>query len=152
MILEWIYENCKNPQDIVVNDRWGKGLRGQVGDYTTTEYDKLGNSSGKGMRKERPFEECRGIGHSFAFNRAENYDIYSSRTECIQKLIDLVSKGGNLLLDIGPDDDGTIPLIMVDRLLAMGRWLDGALGLRHGALARHRDGWGLLAPDRRASL
>ncbi len=137
-ILEWIYENCKNPQDIVVNDRWGKGLRGQVGDYTTTEYGNLGNSSGKGMRKERPFEECRGIGHSFAFNRAENYEIYSSRTECIQMLIDLVSKGGNLLLDIGPDDDGTIPLIMVDRLLAMGRWLDvngeSIYGTTRGAL------------------
>ncbi len=123
-ILEWIYENAANPDSIVVNDRWGQGLRGQVGDYSTTEYGNLGNSSGKGMRLQRPFEECRGIGHSFAFNRAENYDIYSSRTECIQMLIDLVSKGGNLLLDIGPDDDGTIPLIMVDRLLAMGRWLD----------------------------
>ena len=137
-ILEWIYENSKNPDEIVVNDRWGKGLRGQVGDYTTTEYDNLGNSSGKGMRKERPFEECRGIGHSFAFNRVENYYIYSSRTECIQKLIDLVSRGGCLLLDIGPDDDGTIPLIMVDRLLAIGRWLDvhgeSIYGTTRGAL------------------
>ncbi|MEC9476755.1 MAG: alpha-L-fucosidase [Planctomycetota bacterium] len=139
-ILEWIYENAANPDDIVVNDRWGKGLRGQVGDYSTTEYGNLGNSSGKGMRKQRPFEECRGIGHSFAFNRAENYDIYSSRTECIQMLIDLVSKGGNLLLDIGPDDDGTIPLIMVDRLLAMGRWLDvngeAIYGTTRGALQK----------------
>ena len=139
-ILEWIYENAENPEDIVVNDRWGKGLRGQVGDYSTTEYGNLGNSSGKGMRKQRPFEECRGIGHSFAFNRAENYDIYSSRTECIQMLIDLVSKGGNLLLDIGPDDDGTIPLIMVDRLLAMGRWLDvngeAIYGTTRGALQK----------------
>ncbi|OUU24470.1 MAG: hypothetical protein CBC13_03470 [Planctomycetia bacterium TMED53] len=123
-ILEWIYENASNPDEIAVNDRWGKGLRGQVGDYSTTEYGNLGNSSGKGMNKVRPFEECRGIGHSFAFNRAENYEIYASRTKSIRTLIDLVSKGGNLLLDIGPDDDGTIPLIMVDRLLAIGRWLD----------------------------
>ena len=122
-ILEWIYENASNPE-IVVNDRWGKGLRGQVGDYTTTEYGSLGNSSGLGMRKERPFEECRGIGHSFAFNRAEGYDIYASRTRCIHMLIDLVSKGGSLLLDIGPTADGRIPLIMVDRLLAMGDWLE----------------------------
>ena len=122
-ILEWVYENASNP-DIVVNDRWGKGLRGQVGDYTTTEYGSLGNSSGKGMRKERPFEECRGVGHSFAFNRAEGYDIYSSRTECVHMLIDLVSKGGVLLLDIGPTADGRIPLIMVDRLLAIGEWLE----------------------------
>ncbi|MBQ72558.1 MAG: alpha-L-fucosidase, partial [Planctomycetaceae bacterium] len=122
--LEWIYENAANPDEIVVNDRWGRGLRGQVGDYTTTEYDNLGNSGGKEMRKHRPFEECRGIGHSFAFNRAENYDIYDSRTACVQRLIDLVSRGGVLLLDIGPTADGRIPLIMVDRLLAIGDWLE----------------------------
>ena len=123
-ILEWIYENAANPEEIVVNDRWGRGLRGQVGDYTTTEYDNLGNSGGREMRKHRPFEECRGIGHSFAFNRAENYDIYDSRTGCVQRLIDLVSRGGVLLLDIGPTADGRIPLIMVDRLLAIGDWLE----------------------------
>jgi alpha-L-fucosidase len=122
-ILEWIHENSPSDQ-IVVNDRWGKGLRGQTGDFSTTEYGSLGNSSGMGMQKTRPFEECRGIGHSFAFNRAEGYDIYSSRTECIHMLIDLVSKGGNLLLDIGPTADGRIPLIMVDRLLAIGDWLE----------------------------
>ena len=123
-ILEWIYEHAANPEEIVVNDRWGRGLRGQVGDYTTTEYDSLGNSSGKGMRKHRPFEECRGVGHSFAFNRAETFDIYDSRTVCVQRLIDLVSRGGVLLLDVGPTADGRIPLIMVDRLLAIGDWLE----------------------------
>ena len=123
-ILDWIYKNAKNPDTIVVNDRWGKGLRGQTGDYSTTEYGSLGNSSGKGMRADRTFEECRGIGHSFAFNREEDYDIYASRDKCIEMLVDLVSKGGSLLLDIGPTADGRIPLIMVDRLFAMGRWLD----------------------------
>ena len=122
--VEWIYENAANPEEIVVNDRWGRGLRGQVGDYTTTEYDSLGNSGGKEMRKHRQVEECRGIGHSFAFNRAENYDLYDSRTACVQRLVDLVSRGGVLLLDIGPTADGRIPLIMVDRLLAIGDWLE----------------------------
>lgn len=122
-ILAWIYANAPNPDEIVVNDRWGRGLRGQVGDFSTTEYGQLGNSSGA-MRSQRPFEECRGIGHSFAFNRAEGYEIYASRSDCVRMLVDLVSQGGNLLLDIGPDHDGRIPLIMVDRLLAMGRWLE----------------------------
>ena len=75
------------------------------------------------MRKYRPFEECRGVGHSFAFNRAEDYDIYDSREKSVRKLIDLVSKGGVLLLDVGPTADGRIPLIMVDRLFAIGDWL-----------------------------
>jgi alpha-L-fucosidase len=36
---------------------------------------------------------------------------------------DLVSRGGNLLLDIGPAADGTVPQIMQDRLREMGKWL-----------------------------
>lgn len=121
-ILQWIRDHAKNPDEIVVNDRWGKGARGVHGDFYTTEYGSYGGS--ETFAGKKPFEECRGIGHSFAFNRAEDYDIYQSRTACVRMLIDLVSKGGNLLLDIGPDADGTIPLIMVDRLLAIGRWLD----------------------------
>jgi alpha-L-fucosidase len=38
-------------------------------------------------------------------------------------LIDNVSRGGNLLLDIGPKADGTIPVIMQERLQQMGAWL-----------------------------
>jgi len=121
-ILAWIYENAPNREEIVVNDRWGRSLRGSVGDFSTTEYGHLGGA--RGMRRDRPFEECRGIGHSFAWNRAEGYDLYMSRTECVRLLVDLVSQGGNLLLDIGPTADGRIPLILQDRLFAIGRWLE----------------------------
>ena len=38
-------------------------------------------------------------------------------------LIDIVSRGGNLLLDIGPTGDGRIPVIMEERLIQMGDWL-----------------------------
>jgi alpha-L-fucosidase len=38
-------------------------------------------------------------------------------------LSDIVSRGGNLLLDIGPATDGTIPVIMEERLTEMGKWL-----------------------------
>lgn len=38
-------------------------------------------------------------------------------------LVDLVSRGGNLLLDIGPDGDGTIPVVMEQRLIEIGDWL-----------------------------
>ena len=39
-------------------------------------------------------------------------------------LCDIVSRGGNFLLDIGPTADGRIPVIMEDRLIKIGEWLD----------------------------
>jgi alpha-L-fucosidase len=44
--------------------------------------------------------------------------------EIIDALIDIVSKNGNLLLNIGPESDGTITSEQVDVLLAIGKWLD----------------------------
>ena len=43
--------------------------------------------------------------------------------ELLKQLADTVSKGGNLLVDVGPTKEGTIPLIMQERLLQMGSWL-----------------------------
>ena len=39
-------------------------------------------------------------------------------------LCDIVSRGGNFLLDIGPTADGRIPVVMQDRLINMGKWLE----------------------------
>ncbi len=122
-ILAGLYNQCENPEELVVNDRWGRGLRGQVGDYYTTEYGNWGNSPGV-KDPTRPFEECRGIGHSFALNRLENLDAYLSREELVRLLIDLVSRGGGLLLNLGPTADGRIPVIQQDRLVGLGEWLE----------------------------
>jgi alpha-L-fucosidase len=54
----------------------------------------------------------------------EEDDAYKSPTKLIHLLCDVVSKNGNLLLNIGPRGDGTIPEGMQTRLLAMGKWLD----------------------------
>ena len=61
--------------------------------------------------------------HSYGLNRAERIDDYKSARELILTLIDLVSRGGNFLLDIGPNGDGTIPPLMEERLLEIGNWL-----------------------------
>jgi alpha-L-fucosidase len=49
---------------------------------------------------------------------------WKSTEEMIQKLVDIVSKGGNYLLNVGPTAEGVIPQPSVDRLLSMGAWLD----------------------------
>jgi alpha-L-fucosidase len=123
-ILAWMYNNVENYDEFVVNDRWGKALRGQTGDYYTTEYGNVGGGSPGLKDPNKPFEECRGIGHSFALNRLENYDLYLPREKLVRMFIDLVSKGGNLLLNLGPTADGRIPVIQQDRLIALGEWLE----------------------------
>ena len=49
---------------------------------------------------------------------------WKSTEELIQKLVDIVSKNGNYLLNVGPTPEGLIPQPSVDRLLGMGKWLD----------------------------
>lgn len=122
--LQWLYNESSVKDVIVPNDRWGKGTRGHLGGNFTTEYGFIEqNIRIEDVELDRPFEECRGIGKSFGFNRNEGAEDYLSAKELIEMLCDLVSKGGNFLLNIGPAADGTIPAIMEERLLQMGDWL-----------------------------
>jgi alpha-L-fucosidase len=72
---------------------------------------------------DHPWEENRGMGYSYGYNRAERLEHYRTGRELVMTLVDTVSRGGNLLLDIGPDADGTIPVVMEDRLAEIGAWL-----------------------------
>lgn len=117
-ILAWLFNESPVAKDVVVNDRWGKNTREQNSGstYTTSEY-------GSGMNPDVIWEESRGIGHSYGYNRAEKLEDYKSSKDLILLLVDIVSRGGNLLLDIGPTADGRIPVIMQQRLADMGSWL-----------------------------
>lgn len=116
-LLAWLFNESPCKDEVVVNDRWGKESRHKHGTYFTTEY-------GAGMKDDaHPWEENRGMGYSYGFNRAENIDDYKSSRELLLVLCDLVSRGGNFLLDIGPTGDGRIPVIMQQRLVEMGDWL-----------------------------
>ncbi len=122
--LQWLYNESPVRETIVPNDRWGKETRGHLGGNFTTEYGTIdGKRRIEDVTLDRPFEECRGIGKSFGFNRIETTEDYMSAKELLYTLCDLVSKGGNFLLNIGPAADGTIPVIMEERLLQMGDWL-----------------------------
>jgi alpha-L-fucosidase len=116
-LLAWLFNETANKDEVVINDRWGKDSRHKHGGYWTTEY-AAGLKDGS-----HPWEESRGMAYSYGFNRAERIDDYKTGREFIFTLIDLVSRGGNLLLDIGPNGDGTIPPIMEQRLLEIGDWL-----------------------------
>ena len=120
--LAWLYNESDAPKDVVVNDRWGGETRFKHGGYYSTEYDPNSDSVNEEFIR-RGWEECRGIGRSFGYNRNEGLKDYNTSEELIRLLVDIVSRGGNLLLNIGPKADGTIPEIMVDRLEDIGEWL-----------------------------
>lgn len=116
-LLAWLYNESPVKDEVVVDDRWGKDTRHKHGGYWTTEY----TPGMAGM--DHPWEESRGMGFSYGYNRAERLEHYHTGRELVILLCDLVSRGGNLLLDIGPAADGTIPVVMEERLLQMGSWL-----------------------------
>ncbi len=119
--LAWLFNESACREDVVINDRWGKETRSRHGGYYTTEYGHVGG--GKELAERHKWEECRGMGASFGYNRYEDIFDYKSATDLIHLLVDLISKGGNLLLDIGPTADGRIPVIMQERLVEIGEWL-----------------------------
>lgn len=115
--LAWLFNETDLKDEVVVNDRWGKETRHHHGDYYTTEYTA-------GLSDiDHPWEESRGMGHSYGYNRNEPLEEYRTGRELILMFVDLVSRGGNLLLNVGPTGDGRIPVIMEQRLTEIGDWL-----------------------------
>lgn len=117
-LLAWLFNESPVAKDVVVNDRWGSNTREKNTGctYTTSEY-------GSGMDANIVWEESQGIGHSYGYNRNEQLKDYKTSHDLILMLCDIVSRGGNLLLDIGPTADGRIPVIMQQRLIDIGDWL-----------------------------
>ncbi len=117
-LLAWLFNESPVAKEVVVDDRWGSNTREKNKGcmYATSEY-------GSGMSPNVVWEENRGIGHSYGYNRNEQLSDYKSSHDLILMLADIVSRGGNLLLDIGPTADGRIPVIMQQRLTDMGKWL-----------------------------
>ena len=105
----------------VVNDRWSpaQGLFWPMHkDYSTPEYDQSPDIN------PDKFETVRGMGRSFGYNRNEDESVYLSSEEIIHQLVDIVSKNGNLLLNVGPMADGTIP---VEQMAACKTSADGSV-------------------------
>jgi len=116
-LLAWLFNESPVADSVVIDDRWGKDTRHKHGGYYTTEYTS-------GMQdSSHPWEESRGMGYSYGYNRAETLTDYHTERQLLLMLIDIVSRGGNFLLDIGPRADGEIPVIMEERLTGIGNWL-----------------------------
>jgi len=67
-----------------------------------------------------PWETCMTMGNSWSY--VPN-DKYKPANELIEKLVDIVSKGGNYLLNIGPSPEGELDSVAYDRLKEIGAWM-----------------------------
>lgn len=134
--------------DGVVNERWGQcsgllsamvhvpGIR-QAIDWYATRLWLQGHTSPAGVHhdfvtpeyttfsqiSEKKWECVRGIGKSFGYNQQEKPEDYLSVPDLVRLLVDIVSKNGNLLLNVGPKPGGEIPEVQVDRIKGVGAWL-----------------------------
>jgi alpha-L-fucosidase len=74
-------------------------------------------------RREK-WECVRGIDKSFGYNRFSKEEDFLAESELIHSFADIVSKNGNLLLNVGPrGEDAAIPEPQLRRLLWLGAWL-----------------------------
>jgi len=82
------------------------------------------------------WETCMTINNTWAYNKFDAD--YKSATRLIQSLVEVASKGGNLLLNVGPTPEGTIQPEFQERLQAVGEWLkvngDSIYGSTYGPL------------------
>ncbi|WP_083762577.1 alpha-L-fucosidase [Parvibaculum lavamentivorans] len=91
-------------------------------DFRTPEYTRFSTI------QKKKWEATRGMSYSFGFNRDDKDEDYEAADTLLGDFIDGVSKGGNLLLNIGPRGaDAGIPEAQLSRLSAFGDWL-GANG------------------------
>lgn len=120
-----LYKFIRDLKDeILINNRVDKGRghengmtksQAYAGDFGTPE-QKIGS-----FYPDDAWESCITIGHQWAW---KPNDHLKTAGECIQTLARTAGGGGNLLLNVGPMLDGRIEQRQIDRLAAMGDWLD----------------------------
>jgi alpha-L-fucosidase len=94
----------------LINNRLGFG-----GDYGTPEQTIPDSASGQ------PFEVCMTLNRHWGYNKSDDH--WKTSKEIIQNLVDIASKGGNYLLNVGPTAEGIIPPESVRILREVGQWL-----------------------------
>lgn len=110
--------------DGVVNDRWGL----THWDFRTSEYQQGLELQGRGM-----WQSCRGIGYSFGYNQMEDARHHLDGPGAVKELVDVVSRGGNLLLNVGPDAAGRIPAMQRSCLEGIATWMSANAAAVHAA-------------------
>lgn len=118
----------RNEQEVCINDRAGSDYREKKvpqakTDYSTVEFDNSNSPSIMGV--DDAWEICRSFSHNFGYNWTEESDsgaILSDKA-CIDLVVDIIGRGGNLLLIVSPTGRGEIPPRQLHAIRNMGDWL-----------------------------
>ena len=108
-------------------------VKGKYENYTTPEQ----HIPEKAL--DYPWETCMTMGGSWSFVPNDNYK--STRT-IIHNLVDIVAKGGNYLLNVGPGPDGKLPDDAINRMKEIGKWMkiNGKAIYKTRAIAPYKEG------------
>jgi alpha-L-fucosidase len=129
----WTHEEGRKLFDLVrelqpetiVNNRVDKGRAGMEG--MTTDESFLGDFGTPEQRVPetgipgQDWESCITMNANWGYNAADTD--WKSTEALVRMLVDIASKGGNLLLNVGPKADGTLPQESIIRLREIGRWM-----------------------------
>ena len=111
--------------DILINNRVDKGRQGMqgmnkagtfAGDFGTPEQE-IPATGMPGL----DWESCMTMNDTWGYTSFGTQ--WKSTEVLLRNLVDIASKGGNFLLNVGPDGTGLIPAASVARLDSLGRWM-----------------------------
>jgi alpha-L-fucosidase len=124
-------------KDIIINNRVGAGRSGMEG------FTNAGGFGGDFGTPEQQvpatglpgvdWETCMTMNDNWGYNSHDQH--WKSSADLIRMLADIVSKGGNLLLNVGPTAEGLFPQVSVDRLKNIGAWMRANGEAIHGTTA-----------------
>lgn len=112
--------------ELIINNRVDKGRKGMAGhtkdpkfkgDYGTPEQQIPATGFGEGVS----WESCMTMNGTWGFKTSDTK--WKSTEVLVRNLIDIASKGGNYLLNVGPTGEGEIPAASLERLVAIGEWM-----------------------------
>ena len=132
-----LYQYVRTLQpSIIINNRVDVGREGMqgltkegfVGDFGTPEQEIPATGI-----PGADWESCMTMNNNWGYNSHDNN--WKSSEDLIQKLIDIASKGGNFLLNVGPTSEGVFPQAAIERLKDIGSWMDVNGGSIYGTKA-----------------
>lgn len=115
----WLYNESPVKDRVVINDRWGINCMCKHGGFLTCA-DRYNPKK----KQSRKWENAMTIDrYAWTFRRNANLADFLSIEELLTSIIETVSCGGNVLINVGPTKEGTIRPIFEERLRQMGQWL-----------------------------